>query len=192
MELNAAIAVPIAISIISASIAAFSAVISLRNYRREQLNQKIAAAKWKKEYFVDLLKWSDEAMLQLSEALHLCDLDPKRMGDSKFFDLRHSLKVRISAQIDRGRWFFPNVAVNEYGLHKQEGYRGYRHTVLDGLVLAYNELCRIDYSGATVNREQREGIQYAKRLFTGEIQKVLNPESRDEEFRKLVANVPPL
>jgi len=177
------------VSLGAALVAAFSAGISLRNLRREQLNQRIAAAKWKKEYFVDLLKWSDEAMFQLSEALHLCDLDPKRMGMDKFFELRHALKVKLSAQIDRGRWFFPNYAVDEYGQHKPEGYRGYRHAVLDGLVLAYQALCMMDYSEKTRNHTQRESIQRAKRLFTSEIQKVLNPKSRDEEFRKLLENV---
>lgn len=138
------------IAAISAVVAALSALVGVWNFQREQLNQKIAAAKWKKEYFTDLLKWSDECMLLLSEAMHLCELDPKQMEGTKFFDQRHALRIRLSAQVDRGRWFFPNYAVEEYSQHKHEAFRGYRHAVLDGLVLAYRELCKLDYE--SVNR----------------------------------------
>lgn len=177
------------ISAISAFIAALSALVSVWNYRREQLNQKIAVAKWKKEYFADLLKWSDEAMLQLSEAMHLCELDPKRMEENSFFEQRHELRVKLSAQIDRGRWFFPNYAQDQYGQHKPEAYKGYRHAVLDGLVFAYRELCELNYSDRMKNVERRRNIEHAKKLFTGEIQKVLDPRNRDEEFQKLLGHV---
>jgi len=177
------------VAAVSALIALLSAIVSTANLRREQLNQKIAAAKWKKEYFADLLKWSDEAMLLLSEALHLCELDPKRLGDSKFFDMRHSLRVKISAQIDRGRWFFPNYEIDDYGQHNPEAFRGYRHEVLDALVSAYKELCLLDYADVTKNSNRRDEIRRAKRSFTSEIQKVLNPRSRDDEFRKLLGDV---
>ncbi|MBN9694638.1 MAG: hypothetical protein J0L85_02430 [Zoogloea sp.] len=177
------------IAALSSIIAALSALITVWNYRREQLNQKIAAAKWKKEYFADLLKWSDEAMLILSEAMHLCELDPQRTGETKFFDSRHYLRVRLSAHIDRGRWFFPNYRAEGVGEHKQEAFRGYRHEVLDGLVAAYRELCALDYKDHSKNRARRPGIEQAKRAFTTEIQKVLDPRSRDDEFRKLLGSV---
>ena len=177
------------IAAISAVIAALSALVGVWNFRQEQLNQKIAAAKWKKEYFADLLKWSDEAMLLLSESMHLCELNPKLMEGTKFFDLRYTLRVKLSAQIDRGRWFFPNYAPEESGQYKPEAYRGHRHTVLDGLVFAYRELCTLDYIDASKNQHQRKAIEKAKRLFTSEIQKILDPRSRDEEFRRLLGNV---
>ncbi len=177
------------ISAISAFIAAISALISVWNYRREQLNQKISAAKWKKEYFSDLLKWSDEAIQILSESMHLCELDPRRMEGSKFFDTRHFLRIKLSAHIDRGRWFFPNYTVPGVGEQKPEAYRGYRHEVLDGLVAAYRELCALDYVDSSKNRERRICVEQAKRLFTSEIQKVLDPRSRDYEFQKLLSSV---
>jgi hypothetical protein len=141
------------ISAIAACISALSALIAVWNYRREQLNQRITAAKWKKEYFADLLKWSDESMLLLSESLHLCDLDPGKMEGSKFFDARHLLRIRLSAQIDRGRWFFPNYAVEQHGAHKHEAYRGYRPTVLDGLVHAYRAVGSLNYAEVGQNRD---------------------------------------
>ena|SRR3990167_9081837 len=183
------ISVATTIAAISTFVAAISVLINIWNYRREQLNQKIAAAKWKKEYFADLLKWSDDSILLLSESMHLCELDPLRMEGAKFFESRHLLRVRLSAQIDRGRWFFPNYVVHGVGDHKHKAYRGYRHEVLDGLVAAYRELSSLDYENATNNRERRSGIESAKRSFTSEIQKVLDPRSRDDEFRRLLGSV---
>ncbi|MCS6473702.1 hypothetical protein NX871_27720 [Burkholderia thailandensis] len=177
------------VSAIAACISAVSALVAVWNFRREQLNQRIAAAKWKKEYFSDLLKWSDEAMLLLSESLHLCDLDPKRMEDNRFFEVQHTLRVKLSAQIDRGRWFFPNYAVEQHGTHKSTAFRGYRPEVLDGLVHAYRAVSSINYVEQSKNRQHRPEIEAAKRLFTSEIQRVLDPRSRDEEFKKLLTSV---
>lgn len=183
------ISVATIIAAISAFVAAISVLVNIWNYRREKLSQKIAAAKWKKEYFADLLKWSDDSMLLLSESMHLCELDPQRMEGIKFFESRHLLRVKLSAQIDRGRWFFPNNVVRGVGEHKHKAYRGYRHEVLDGLVAAYRELSALDYKDASKNRERRSGIENAKRSFTSEIQKVLDPRSRDEEFSRLLGSV---
>ena len=179
----------VVISAIAACISALSALIATWNYHRERLNQKLTAAKWKKEYFSDLLKWSDDSMLLLSQSLHLCELDPKKMEDNKFFELRHELKIKLSAQIDRGRWFFPNYFVEKHGQHKHEAYRGFRPAVLDSLVFAYRAVNNLNYSDISKNIESREVIADAKRLFTSEIQKVLNPRSRDEEFKKITGKV---
>lgn len=177
------------ISAIAACISAISALVASWNYHREQINQKITAAKWKKEYFADLLRWSDESMVLLSRAFHLCELDPKKMESNKFFELRHELRVSLSAQIDRGRWFFPNHTPEDHGQYKHEAYRGFRPAVLDGLVFAYRAVSALSYDDASKNIGSREIIKDAKRLFTSEIQKILDPRSRDEEFRKVTGKV---
>lgn len=179
----------VVVSALAACISALSALIAVWNYRREILNQKISGAKWKKEYFADLLKWSDESLLQLSEALHLCELDPKRMADNKFFEARHQLRVKLSAQIDRGRWFFPNYATDRYGHAKHEAFKGFRQPVLDGLVRAYQAVSNLNYVDASKNVPARAAVEEAKRLFTSEIQKVLDPRSRDAEFQSLLTRV---
>ena len=130
------------VTYITAVVACLSALVGAWNFRRELLNQKITTAKWRKEYFSDLLKWSDEAMVLLSESFHLCELDPKRMGNNEYFERRHKLRVALSAHIDRGRWFFPNYITDQYGEQKHEAYQGYRHAVLDGLVQTYQEVTK--------------------------------------------------
>ena len=177
------------VTYITAVVACLSALVGAWNFRRELLNQKITTAKWRKEYFSDLLKWSDEAMVLLSESFHLCELDPKRMGNNEYFERRHKLRVALSAHIDRGRWFFPNYITDQYGEQKHEAYQGYRHAVLDGLVQTYQEVTKLNYADATKNEARRVAMEKAKRLFTSEIQKVLDPRTRDEEFKKLTAAV---
>lgn len=181
--------VAVIVSALAACISAISALIAVWNYHREMLNQKIAGAKWKKEYFTDLLKWSDESMLQLSEALHLCELDPTRMPDNKFFESRHQIRIKLSAQIDRGRWFFPNYATDQYGHAKHEAFKGFRQPVLDALVNAYQAVTELNYVDASKNVSARAAIKEAKRLFTSEIQKVLDPRARDAEFQTLITRV---
>ncbi|MBD1208400.1 MAG: hypothetical protein H9535_08220 [Ignavibacteria bacterium] len=173
------------IAAVSVTIAAISTTVAIRNFRREQLNQKIQAAKWQKEYFIDLVKWSDESMILLSEALHLCDLDPQKCEKGKFFDIRHMLRIKLSAQIDKGRWFFPNIDTDRYGKHKVEAYRGYRHKVLDGLVYTYDSVTKLNYYDGSKNEEIRGSIENFKRQFTSEIQKILAPNSRNKEFKEL-------
>ena len=187
---------PTIVSVVSAAIAAVSVAIAFYNYRvasrnssREQLNQKIEAAKWRREYFSDLVKWSDESMLLLSEALHLCDLDPQKCETGKFFDSRHALRIKLSAQIDKGRWFFPNYAVDQHEQHKEAAFRGYRLAVLDGLVFTYRAVTSLDYVNGANKTAARVQIEQGKKLFTSEIQQILDPRTRDEEFRKLTGRV---
>jgi len=196
VEIGMSSAPAIVVSIISVAIAAVSVAIAFYNYRiasrnssREQLTQKIEAAKWRREYFSDLVKWSDESMLLLSEALHLCDLDPQKCEKGKFFDTRHALRIKLSAQIDKGRWFFSNYATDQHGQHKEAAFRGYRSPVLNGLVFAYRAVTSLNGMDAAKNTEARVEIERGKRLFTSEIQQVLDPRTRDEEFKKLTGRV---
>ncbi|KEA63129.1 hypothetical protein ADIMK_2653 [Marinobacterium lacunae] len=174
------------ISAAAAVIAAGAALISAGTLRKELLTQRIEAAKWKKDYFSDLTHWSDESMRLLSEALHLCDLAPTKCESPTFFDRRHQLRVNLSAQIDKGRWFFPNDATEDHGQHKEAAYRGYRPAVLDALVDAYSAVSVLDHQGKSNHPHMRKEIQQAKRIFTSEIQQVLDPQSRDKEFKKLI------
>lgn len=128
-------------------------------------------------------------MLLFSEAMHLCELDPSKMEKPSFFDVRHILRVRFSAQIDKGRWFFPNYPAPGIGDQKQEAFRGYRHEVLDCLVDAYIKLNTLNYSDMSKNSEHRSAFEKIKRAFTSEIQKIIDPRSRDEEFKKLIESV---
>jgi hypothetical protein len=181
--------VTLVVSLLSVAVAAMSAGIAYQNYRRGQLDQQMAAARWQREYFADVLRWSDEALLILSEAVHLCDLDSKRCEPGRFFDRKHGLRIRLSAQIDRGRWLFPNSQVEEYGQAKEQAYRGHRPEVLNALVAAYNSISALSDLDGSENAPHRAALDTARRRFTSEIQAVLDPRHRDEEFRRLTGKL---
>jgi hypothetical protein len=114
------------IAIISAVIslggALASAYFSYRGLRDARLNQFLQTVAVRDQYFARLRSWADEALGLLAEAVHSCDLDPKKMPSGQFFMKRHDLRVRLSAVVDRGRWFFPNVRIDEHGSHKEESF----------------------------------------------------------------------
>ncbi len=81
------------------------------------------------------------------------------------------LRSQLSAQIELGRFYFPNVDKGDrFGIEKPLAYRGYRNVVLEFLVLTY----RIS--------ERDEPVQYVDHLetlqrhFTSEIFSILDPK----------------
>jgi hypothetical protein len=193
--LTAAETVTAVISSFSAIIAVIAAVATVwfarRNLLRELMNQRINLVATRLKYFEDFRKWADQLVDVLTEAIHLCDLDPKRVVGETFFHRRHRLQITLSAMTDRGRWFFPNIEVDDHGAHKELGYRGYRHELLDGLVSAYRCLGKLDYENGDNNRSIRDDLTAAKRHFVGQVQKIIDPTKQGTEFdliRSVVQN----
>ena len=87
--------------------------------------------------------------------------------------------------VDRGRWFLPNVVVDDHGADKELGYRGYRHELLDGPVDAYNCLQRLDCQDREHNKSIRSELTRAKRKFVGQVQRILDPTSRRIFFDRI-------
>jgi hypothetical protein len=170
-------------------ISAFSVVVALcaaaltAFYASRNLKINIVSARIK--YFEEFQKWADQLVNALTEAIHLCDLDPKRVVGESFFDRRHRLRITFSAMIDKGRWFFPNIQVDDHGTDKELGYRGYRHELLEGLVKAYRCLQRLDFRNPENNKTVRNDLTDAKRHFVGEVQKIIDPISQRSEFDKI-------
>lgn len=160
-------------------------VFASLNLSRERLNQRVNIAAVRQKYFDDIRRWANDACDMATEAIHLCDLDPGRTENPNFFERRHTLLVAVSSMIDKGRWFFPNIAVEDFGLHKEPGYQGYRHEVLDGLTAIHRALKRMSYVDKADNRSVRDELTRAKRNFVGQVQKILDPGTQAEEFSKI-------
>ena len=128
------------ISGLGAAIAFFAMIVTLW-FGRRNLNLQIAATELK--YFEDFQKWADQLADALTEAEHLCDLDPKQVAGESFFDRRHRLQITISSMVDRGRWFLPNTVVDDHGADKELGYRGTGTSCLTALsmpTIAFRDL----------------------------------------------------
>jgi len=175
-----------AIALVSAAVSAF---FSYQSLRRARLDQVFKAIDTRERYFGRLQSWSDEVLGLMAHAVHLCDLDPKKLPPGEFFMKRHDLRVRLSAMIDKGRWFFPNVDYETHGTHKEEAFRGYRQSVLNSIMWAYRALEVMDYTDQQKNIQRRIELVSDQRLFTSEIQKVLDPRKQEQEFASMMESV---
>jgi hypothetical protein len=193
--LDAAQTATAVLSGLSAAIALGAAVATVwfarRNLRRELLNQEINMVSAEIKYFEEFRKWADQVAEALTEAIHLCDLDPLKTTGEPFFERRHRLRITLSSMIDKGRWFFPNIEIDDYGDGKELGYRGYRHELLDSLVSAYRCLQQLDYHKRENNQSLRNDLTAAKRHFVGRVQRILDPDTQRSEWNRIRSKVQP-
>src|SRR5262249_19631162 len=87
--LSASETVTAVISSLSAFVAVFAASATVwfarRNLSRQIVDQQVNLAMAKIKYFEDFRKWADELADVLTEAIHLCDLDPQKVVGESFF-----------------------------------------------------------------------------------------------------------
>jgi hypothetical protein len=113
-----------------------------------------------------ILSWFNETIETLSLLRHKLESNE----GYKKSDLSH-----LSALIERGRYFFPNIDKKDGNAQgKPPAFRGYRQAILDVLVFSYNILNN--------HLEKGDGEKYTKHLlilqktFTSWVLEVLKPE----------------
>jgi len=168
-------AVNIMIAVLSVLIGAIAGYLTHRGVTSQERSRK-------QQYFSELRHWADEAVNMLSEAVHLCELDPTKCLEPSFYNRRHNLKAAFSSLIDRGRWFFPNLKSTDYGSWKAEAFSGFRHPVLDNLVYAYGAVRNMNYEDKEKNMFLKEPLVEVKKNFVSEIQRKLDPRKTQKEF----------
>lgn len=178
------------LQVVGVVIAVGSAIASFVFSRRAQLLSRsqldIGVRSFRLEYLQNLRAWADETVDAISEAAHVCDIEPTQI-DRRELELRkNALKSKLSSLIDRGRWFFPNVIVREddAGL-MASAYRGLRPIALSNILTVYQTLDRIILEEEDERRKQREIIAVAQRHFVSEIQETLDPRKRERDFQEL-------
>ncbi len=133
-------------------------------------------------YLSELRFWSSECLECLSEAVHLCDLEPAVTEDPIFYNRRHAILVQLSAKIDQGRWFFPNVKDVDLETWKLESYKTVKHRPLDDLVYCYGAVRKMSYTDRQENQLLRSPLVEIKRDFTSSIQILLDPTKAHKQF----------
>jgi hypothetical protein len=134
------------------------------------------AAEWRR----DLTGWAAEAIDVLSEATYCCEDKAEGAATERLFICR----FRVSALIDRGRFFLPNIRRDEHGTDKPAAYRGYRHSALDPLVAAERVLSTGQTGSFT---DRRYALIAMKREFVSAIQQILDPEHFNREVAKMIS-----
>jgi hypothetical protein len=149
---------------------------------REQIEKTITIRQLNSELKI----WADDVIDILSAIGHLCDLDPKRTEN--FFIKRHDLLIKLSAQIDKGRFYLPNTNKSEYGQHKQSAFQGITREPISHMKKCYKILDKqISYLDGNINTPLKKELMDIKRSFCASIQDELNPQKYFIEFRKNMA-----
>ena len=132
-----------------------------------------------------VMSWANRTVVAMAEAQHLCashNASPMYVSERGI-----ALATTLSALIDEGRWFFPNVGRKVTDPEKPGAYRGTRQPILDYLVAAYDGVKDM-IAGEDVPRESlATKIAEAKRHFVAEVQHAVDPRRRAwimDRFRK--------
>lgn len=159
---------------------------SARQHEETQHQASIALEALLAEQDRALQTWAEEVIARMSEAHTLCLFDPQRMPDGAFFHKRAELAWQLSALADRGRLFLPNIPTEKLGANNPVAFRGLRSPVLDHVVNACRLLGKLRARSETALPSEIAGAMIsAKREFVSEIQKVVDPRTRQERLRKL-------
>ena len=83
----------------------------------------------------DVLKWSSECIYVMHRLFLVSCSGKKFLTDEEIRKIRFETMIITSTLIDRGRLFFKNEIIDDYGKEKHAAYRGYRPRILDPLVI---------------------------------------------------------
>jgi len=150
-------------------------------YVDNRFKKKIELLGIVREYNKDLRIWADQVIDLMTEAGHLCDLDPSR--DKDFFHKRHKLRSDLSSWTDKGRFFLPNSGIDEYGKDKPSAYRGFRDEALSHILACYGYLKEMDYTRQEPNLKLRDEIMRSKRKFVSCVQEELDPKKFENDAK---------
>jgi hypothetical protein len=163
----------VVIAIGSAVVAMVSAVASRAETRRqrrlqtERLRQSIDAA-------------SLHAIDALGRAAMFARTRHLQANDATFVGSKTSLMISLSALVERGRMFFPNLDADNKGMDKDGAYRGHRPPILDAMMWAYFELDALKREGGPTGDNSGDFIDECRRLMVSELQAHLDPRRLDK------------
>ncbi len=116
------------------------------------------------QYRKNVLIWYEE-VIKILITLRM-SIEASKLTDKDKIDLLSNL----SAQIEIGRFFFPNINKgNSYGQNKPLPYRGYRHIVLEFVVMEFNLFKKEDAKKYLLHAVELQ------RQFTAHIFELLDP-----------------
>lgn len=166
-----------------------SAVIAfasfLFNWRLVSRQERREAANLKLAHDSDIIRWSDEVIAVLADANEMLCEKGESYPDAEFRIHRSATRARVSALIDRGRLFFPNLKSKVgHGADKEAGYQGHRQPVLDALVGAYDLLDKAA-SQPGPDLESAAALRVMRRQFVAEVFKAVDPERRGVTLKEL-------
>jgi hypothetical protein len=127
----------------------------------------------------DVLKWGNDAIDILSKLESMAFVNavlPELNGE--FYNEKRNLMARLSATIDVGRMYFPNVARQTHGTHKDHAFQGFRRVILSTLTHSYSVAKNYKFGEPDDMHAIRVEINMCRRSFVSELQKAVDPDRR--------------
>lgn len=168
--------------LVNLTMSAVAVVVSLVAYRAAVHQNRLSASSVAADWLRDLREWASEAVGVLAEA-SACVEDAAEGAGARGAEAL-ACRARLSALIDRGRFFLPNQRDDEYGGHKPRAYRGLRHQALDALVAAEQILGRTIPLGPFPS--QQAALVGVRREFVSVIQAIIDPQSFNHDIARIL------
>jgi hypothetical protein len=117
--------VPVIFSIIASTISILGLIFAWYQWRTKELRRE------------EVLKWADECIDCLESLYLISCLDDTEIDRESVKEIRVKCMFRSSTLVERGRMFFKNEVIDDFGSEKPSAYCGYRPQILDHLVIAH-------------------------------------------------------
>lgn len=170
------------VAVASAGISVIALAINVLITQR-QMRVSIETLKFNNDGQV--MAWANRVVEAMSEAQHLCQVTTA--PDARTHERSLTLAASLSALLDEGRWFFPNVGRKATDVEKPGAYRGARQAILDHVVGVYTCLEEFRHSGDKSREDLASAIATHRRAFVSEVQHAVDPRRRAwimDRFRK--------
>jgi hypothetical protein len=158
----------------AAAIAFIALVISVRTWHQQS---RLAVETLRMQRDNDIINWSN-ATIDIIAQIDVLLRAGGRMENKAFLDHRDDYIGQLSANIDKGRLYFPNVEHDTYGIEKESAYQGHRQPILDCLVAIYDAIKDLDVGDSERFANARREVIARKRAFVSEAQSAIEPRRR--------------
>lgn len=166
----------------SAIAAFFSFLLNRGTVKRQE---RMALESLRAARDTDLIAWASEVIERLADAQMMCrDMDDGLIPESELLTRRSETRTRISALLDRGRVFFPNV-VDQAEDGKAAAFQGKRQKALNSIFAAYRTVSDVTRPGGPTPREAVLAIVEHKRDFVSEVFLHVDPRRRRDVLTQL-------
>lgn len=125
---------------------------------------------------MELLSWYTETSKIMIDIIHY--IQAGIFCSESFAQEKAALLSRLSAQIELGRFYFPNNTMMGVGKEKTSAYQGIRHPILDYVHCFYG-IAQIADSASFC-----EELWNLERKYTSELFVVIDPRKRNENHKK--------
>lgn len=136
------------ISLLGAVLGITGLFFTWRSFKKNELS-------WKEDQYrrEEVLKWAEECIVCLQNLYLTSSLGNALLSKEKIESNRLDAVFLSSSLIERGRLFFKNEVVDDFGAEKRPAYRGYRPQILDPLVIAHQ--IAIEWPAERIDDERR-------------------------------------